>query len=71
MVQVSTPYLLWLKLLTVWVRTSEGGHTIVGERAKSETLSGVYKFELVRYIYMYGGMRAYSSACHTYVMWGS
>ena len=60
-----------VEVITVWVRTSEGGHTIVGERTKSETLSGVYKFELVRYIYMYRSMRAYSSACHTYVMWGS
>ena len=34
----------------------------------SETLSGVYKFKLVRYmcIYMYRGTCA---ACHAYVMW--
>ena len=34
----------------------------------SKTLPGVYKFELVRYIYiyMYGGTYA---ACHAYVMW--
>ena len=33
----------------------------------SETLSGVYKFELVRYIYMYGGMYAIivAHATHT------
>ena len=42
----------------------------------SETLSGVYKFELVRYMYMYI-LYTYvwryvchnSSACHAYVMW--
>ena len=34
----------------------------------SETLSGVYKFELVRYmcVYMYGGTYA---TCHAYIMW--
>ena len=43
----------------------------------SETLSGVYKFELVRYIYIYIYIYIYvwryachiSSACHAYVMW--
>ena len=35
----------------------------------SETLSGMYKFELVQYIYLYGGTCAISSTCHTYVMW--
>ena len=41
----------------------------------SETLSGVYKFELVRYmcIYIYIYVCRYmchnSSACHAYVMW--
>ena len=39
----------------------------------SETLSGVYKFELVRYIYIYIYVWRYvchnSSACHAYVMW--
>ena len=31
----------------------------------SETLSGVYKFELVRYIYIY----VWRYVCHAYVMW--
>ena len=39
----------------------------------SETLSGVYKFELVWYIYIYMYVWRYichnSSACHVYVMW--
>ena len=41
----------------------------------SETLSGVYKFELVRYIYIRICMEVcmyvchISSACHAYVMW--
>ena len=39
----------------------------------SETLSAVYKFELVRYIYIYIYVWRYvchiSSACHAYVMW--
>ena len=39
----------------------------------SETLSGVYKFELVRYVYIYICVWRYvchiSSACHVYVMW--
>ena len=38
----------------------------------SETLSGVYKFDLVRYVYIYICMEvrmSYSSACHIYVMW--
>ena len=39
----------------------------------SETLSGVYKFELVRYIYIYIYVWRYvchnSSTCHAYVMW--
>ena len=37
----------------------------------SETLSGVYKFELVRYIYTYVWRYVchISSACHAYVMW--
>ena len=37
----------------------------------SETLSGVYKFELVRYIYIYVWRYVChnSSACHAYVMW--
>ena len=36
-----------------------------------ETLSGVYKFELVRYIYIYVWRYVchISSACHAYVMW--
>ena len=36
----------------------------------SETLSGVHKFELVRYIYIWRFMCHNSSACHAYVMWG-
>ena len=39
----------------------------------SETLSGVYKFELVRYMCIYIYVWRYichnSSACHAYVMW--
>ena len=43
----------------------------------SETLSGVYKFELVRYVYIYIYVYIYvwryvchnSSACRAYVMW--
>ena len=39
----------------------------------SETLSGVYKFELVRYVHIYIYIWKYvchnSSACHAYVMW--
>ena len=35
----------------------------------SETLSGVYKFELVRYIYVWRYVCHNSSACHAYVMW--
>ena len=35
----------------------------------SETLSGVYKFELVRYIYVWRYVCCISSACHAYVMW--
>ena len=41
----------------------------------SETLSGVYKFELVRYVYIYIYIYVWryvchiSSACHGYVMW--
>ena len=37
----------------------------------SETQSGVYKFELVRYIYIYVWRYVChdSSACHTYIMW--
>ena len=41
----------------------------------SETLSGVYKFELVRYVYIYIYIYVWryvchiSSACHVYVMW--
>ena len=37
----------------------------------SETLSGVYKFELVRYVYIYVWRYVchISSACHVYVMW--
>ena len=39
----------------------------------SETLSGVYKFELVRYIYIYIYVWRYvchiSSACYAYVIW--
>ena len=45
----------------------------------SETLSGVYKFELVRYVYIYICIYIYiyvwryvchnSSACRAYVMW--
>ena len=38
----------------------------------SETLSGVYKFELMRYVYIYIYVWRYvchnSSACHVYVM---
>ena len=38
----------------------------------SETLSGVYKFELMRYVYIYVYVWRYvchnSSACHIYVM---
>ena len=38
----------------------------------SETLSGVYKFELLRYIYVWKNVWRYvchnSSACHVYVM---
>ena len=43
------------------------------ESEASETLSGVYKFELVRYVYIYIYVWRYvyhnSSACHAYVMW--
>ena len=36
----------------------------------SESLSGVYKFELVRYIYIvWRYVCPNSSACHAYVMW--
>ena len=35
----------------------------------SETLSGVYKFELVRYIYVWRYVCHNSGACHAYVMW--
>ena len=35
----------------------------------SETLSGVYKFELVRYVYVWRYVCHNSSACHVYVMW--
>ena len=37
----------------------------------SETLSGMYKFELVRYVYIYVWRYVchISSACHVYVMW--
>ena len=37
----------------------------------SETLSGVYKFELMRYVYIYVWRYVChnSSACHVYVMW--
>ena len=41
----------------------------------SETLSGVYKFELVRYMYIYICIYVWrymchnSSACHAYIMW--
>ena len=39
----------------------------------SETLSGVYKFELVRYVHIYIYIWRYvchiSSACHVCVMW--
>ena len=35
----------------------------------SETLSGVYKFELVRYMYVRRYVCHISSACDAYVMW--
>ena len=41
----------------------------------SETLSWVYKFELVRYVYIYIYIYVWryvchiSSACHVYIMW--
>ena len=35
----------------------------------SETLSGLYKFEMVRYIYVWRYVCLNSSACHAYVMW--
>ena len=35
----------------------------------SETLSGVYKLELVRYIYVWRYVCHNSSACYVYVMW--
>ena len=38
----------------------------------SKTLSGVYKFELVRYMYIYIYMEVRltnSSACYAYIMW--
>ena len=35
----------------------------------SETISGVYKFELVRYVYVWKYVCHNSSACHAYVMW--
>ena len=43
----------------------------VGNWQVSETLSGVYKFELVRYkcIYVWRYVCHNSSACHAYVMW--
>ena len=48
-------------------------HASVHWRASeaSETLSGVYKFELVRYmgIYVWRYVCHNSSACHAYVMW--
>ena len=44
--------------MTSW-RTSEA----------SETLSGVYKFELVRYVYVWRYVCHISSACHTYIIW--
>ena len=42
-------------------------HTYWRASEASETLSGVYKFELVRYIYMYGGTYAIivAHAMHT------
>ena len=55
--------LYWLKLINTSWRASEA----------SETLSGVYKFEVVQYIYIYMCVWRYvchnSSACHAYVMW--
>ena len=38
-------------------------------REASETLSGVCKFELVRYIYVWRYVWHNSNACHAYVMW--
>ena len=35
----------------------------------SETLSGVYKFELVQYVYVWRYVCHISSACHAYVIW--
>ena len=35
----------------------------------NETLSEVYKFELVRYVYVWRCVCHNSSACHVYVMW--
>ena len=39
---------------------------IVGERAKR---ARHYKFELVRYVYVWRYMCHISSSCHAYVMW--
>ena len=54
-------YCYWLHSRTFNWRASEA----------SETLSGMYKFELVRYIYIYVWRYVChnSSACHAYVMW--
>ena len=35
----------------------------------SETLSGVYEFKLVRYVYVWRYVCHISSACHAYVIW--
>ena len=34
-----------------------------------KTLSGVYKFELLQYIFVSGNICHNNSACHVYVMW--
>ena len=48
-------------------KTSYGNNWRASET--SETLSGVYKFELMLYIYVWRYVCRNSSACHEYVMW--
>ena len=52
---------------------SKSSIKFIGGRASeaSETLSGVYKFELVRYMYVWRYVCNNSSAYHVYVMWVS
>ena len=63
-----------LNLLHTHTHTNTQAHTHNDWRASeaNETLSGVYKFELVRYMYVYIYVWRYvyhhSSACHAYIM---